>query len=38
MIKEECTRKKNKCRILRMVKCGQYSPRVYRYCVDFRVK
>ncbi len=26
-----------KCKILDVVKCGQYSPRKYRICVDFKV-
>ncbi|MAH33080.1 SAM-dependent methyltransferase [archaeon] len=37
MIKDECKKKKKKCRILRTVKCGQFSPRVFRICVDFKV-
>ena len=32
-----CKKTKKKHRILRIVKCGQFSPRVYRVCVDFRV-
>jgi len=30
-------KKKCKCRILRVARCGQQSPRVYRWCADFRV-
>ncbi len=26
------------CEIIDMVKCGQYSPRVYRVCIDFLLK
>src|SRR3989338_2665090 len=37
IINNECEKKKKKCRILDIVKCGQFSPRVYRLCVDFRV-
>ena len=37
IINTECEKKKKKCRILDIVKCGQFSPRVYRLCVDFRV-
>jgi len=33
-VKKAC--KKAKCKILRLVKCGQYSPRTFRICVDFR--
>ena len=36
-IKEICKEKKKKCRILKIVKCGAYSPRVYRVCIDFRI-
>lgn len=36
-IKKACTIAKKKCRILRTVRCGQYSPRVFRICVDFQV-
>ena len=32
-----CKIAKRKCRIQRLVKCGQQSPRVYRICVDFKV-
>lgn len=38
IINNECEKKKKKCRILDIVKCGQFSPRVFRVCVDFRVK
>jgi len=37
IINNECEKKKKKCRILDIIKCGQFSPRVYRLCVDFRV-
>jgi len=36
-IKAECKKHKKKCRILRTVKAGHYSPGVYRICVDFRL-
>ena len=36
-INDECEKKKKKCRILDIVKCGQFSPRVFRICVGFRV-
>ena len=37
IINNECEKKKKRCRILDIVKCGQFSPRVFRLCVDFRV-
>jgi tRNA (guanine37-N1)-methyltransferase len=37
-IKKACTLAKKKCRILRTVKCGQYSPRTFRICVDVKVE
>lgn len=33
-IKKHC----KKCKIIKIVKCGQYSPRKYRICVDFKVE
>ena len=36
-VKEACKKSRKKCKILRTVKCGQYSPRFYRVCVDFLV-
>jgi tRNA (guanine37-N1)-methyltransferase len=36
-VREICRENREKCRILRIVKCGSYSPRVYRVCVDFRI-
>lgn len=32
-IKKHC----KKCKILKVIKCGQYSPRKYRICVDFKM-
>jgi len=37
-INKECDKQKKKCRILKITKCGQFSPRVFRICVDFKVK
>ncbi len=37
-IKKACKIAKKKCRILRTVKCGQYSPRTFRICVDAKVE
>lgn len=36
-IKEECRKQKKRCKIINIVKCGQFSPGVNRICVDFRV-
>jgi|TARA_Y100000310_G_scaffold327327_1_gene393495 tRNA (guanine37-N1)-methyltransferase len=38
IINKECKKKKKRCKILRITKCGQFSPRVYRTCVDFIIK
>ena len=37
MIKKACTMAKKRFKIIRLVKCGQHSPHVYRICVDFKV-
>jgi len=37
LIKKECSKARKKCRILRAVKAGSHKPRVYRYCIDFKV-
>ncbi len=36
-IKNVCALAKRKCAIKKLVKCGQYSPHVFRICVDFVV-
>ena len=36
-INKACKRNKRKFKILRTVKCGQFSPGVFRICVDFRI-
>ncbi|MBU4493027.1 MAG: class I SAM-dependent methyltransferase family protein, partial [Nanoarchaeota archaeon] len=36
-IRKACKRAKKKCKILRIVKCGQHAPHVFRICVDFKV-
>jgi tRNA (guanine37-N1)-methyltransferase len=36
-VKAACKKEKLKCRILNIVRCGQYSPYVFRICVDFKV-
>lgn len=38
IINKECRKSKKQCKLLKITKCGQFSPRVYRTCVDFRVK
>ncbi|MDP3766082.1 MAG: 50S ribosomal protein L11 methyltransferase [Nanoarchaeota archaeon] len=35
--KGACNKAKKKYKILKLVKCGQYSPRFYRVCLDFVV-
>ncbi|MFH1211922.1 MAG: class I SAM-dependent methyltransferase family protein [Candidatus Woesearchaeota archaeon] len=37
-VKAACKRNKIKCRFLRLVKCGQHSPRVFRICLDFEIR
>jgi tRNA (guanine37-N1)-methyltransferase len=37
VINSECKKSKKRCEILRITKCGQFSPRVYRICMDFKV-
>jgi tRNA (guanine37-N1)-methyltransferase len=36
-IKEKCKENGRKCRILRTVKCGQFSPKRFRVCVDMKI-
>ncbi len=36
-ITQACRKQKKKFKILKVVKCGQYSPRKYRICVDFKI-
>ncbi len=38
IINNECKKSKKQCKILKITKCGQFSPRVYRLCIDFTVK
>lgn len=38
IINKECKKNKKQCKILNIVKCGQFSPRVFRICVDFKIK
>ncbi|MFH1510110.1 MAG: class I SAM-dependent methyltransferase family protein [Candidatus Woesearchaeota archaeon] len=33
-VQSACKKLKRKCKILKVVKCGQFSPRVFRVCVD----
>lgn len=37
IVKTACEKSKRNCKILSIIKCGQYSPRFYRVCVDFIV-
>jgi len=37
IIKVQCKRMKKKCRIINVIKCGQFSPRVNRICVEFKI-
>ena len=37
-IKEICKQNKKSCRVVRKVKCGQFSPGVFRVCFDLKVK
>tara|TARA_Y100000310_G_C20702833_1_gene831563 strand:+ start:4741 stop:5571 length:831 start_codon:yes stop_codon:yes gene_type:complete len=37
-IEKECKNQKKQCKISSIVKCGQFSPRVFRICVDIKVK
>ena len=36
-VKKACKLAKKRCKILRLVKCGQQSPRIFRVCVDVKV-
>lgn len=36
-IKKACKKAKKRFKVLKSVKCGQYAPREFRVCVDFRV-
>ena len=37
-IREICKKNKKPCRIVRKVKCGQFSPGVFRICFDLKIK
>jgi len=37
IINQECKKRKKQCKILNIVKCGQFSPRVFRICVDLKI-
>lgn len=34
---DACSAVKKKCKILRLVKCGQIGPRTFRICIDFKI-
>jgi len=36
-IKKACRDAKKKCRVLRVVKCGQAAPREFRFCIEFMI-
>jgi tRNA G37 N-methylase Trm5 len=36
-IKKACKKHKKKYKILNFVKCGQYAPKTYRVCLDFKI-
>lgn len=36
-VKNACKQHKQKYRIMKTVKCGDYSPGVYRVCIDFKI-
>ena len=36
-VKDACLRMKKKCRIVKLVKCGHFGPRIYRICVDMKI-
>jgi tRNA (guanine37-N1)-methyltransferase len=36
-VKSACKKAKKKCKISKTVKCGQFGPRIFRICVDFKV-
>ena len=36
-VESACRKAKKKHKILKIIKCGQYSPRFYRICADFQV-
>jgi len=36
-VKKACSKAKIKYKVIELVKCGQYSPRTYRVCLDFTV-
>ncbi len=35
---KECRSSKKRCKILKIIKCGQHSPYIVRICIDFKVK
>ena len=38
IINNKCKKSKKQCKILNIVKCGHFSPRVYRVCIDVMIK
>jgi len=37
-IRKVCKKAGKKVKILRVVKCGQHAPHIFRICVDFKVE
>jgi len=37
-LKKRCEELRKRIKIMKIVKCGQYSPYVYRFCIDFKVE
>ncbi|MBW3023170.1 class I SAM-dependent methyltransferase family protein [Candidatus Woesearchaeota archaeon] len=37
-VREACKKSDLNCKILKVVKCGQFGPRKYRVCVDFKIQ
>jgi len=36
-VKDACKTAKKSCKIINLTKCGQFSPHVFRICIDFKV-
>ena len=37
LIKQICTKAKKRCKFLRIVRCGQFSPQEFRVCFDIKI-
>ncbi|HII71786.1 TPA: class I SAM-dependent methyltransferase family protein [Candidatus Woesearchaeota archaeon] len=38
VVREACSKSGRKCRVLRIVKCGQFNPKKFRVCVDIKAE